>query len=416
MLIVVRGGSVIAFLTSVLPLRALRRLSWVDVVPDALAGAAVLAVGLFEAAHTQVAGAANGGLPLVAVLCAVSVGLARRLPSAALGVGLVAGVLHVGLDVPLLVVELAYCVVIFGAARWGRPVTAVAALVLVIVAAGTVLTLLDEADAASVALYIPRPIIDSIAQSQRAWQVGAAAALAVVLLLPWLLGLVLRLLAGAVAARDAERTAQAEAARAHHEMEQAQRIAHLEEQRARLAHDVHDVVGHSLAVILAQAESGQYAADTDTLKRTMATIATSARSSLQDIRQVLQTGQSRSGTLEELLDGVRRSGRRVDETVTGLPRPLPPELEAVAYRVLQEMLTNALRHGRRDATLRIAQAWSERLTLQVSNASDGGPIADAGQGLIGMRHRLAAVGGDLQVDAGEEFTVTATMPLRDERP
>lgn len=396
-------------------LEVARRLDWIDVLPDALAGAAVLAVGLVEAAHTRVVGAANGYLWLAAVLCALAVGLARRLPSVALAVGVVSGLLHLGQDVPLLIVEAAYCIAIFGAARWGRPATSAAALGLIVVAAGGALALLDRGNVGSISVYLPDPLIRFIVGSQRAWQFVAAAVLGVLLLVPWLLGLVLRLLAGAVAARDAQRAAQAEAERAHREREQAQRIAGLEEERTRLAHDVHDVVGHSLAVILAQAESGQYAADTDALKRTLATIATSARSSLQDVRQVLQTGRSRSGTLEELVDGVRSSGHDLDETVTGRPRPLPPELETVAYRVLQEMLTNALRHGRREGTLRVVQEWGDQLTLRVTNASDGGPVAHPGQGLAGMRRRLVAVGGRLDVRPGEEFTVTATMPVRAER-
>ena len=410
-----QGGSAITFLTSVLRLQALRRLTWIDVLPEALGGAAVLAAGLFEAVHTHVAGAANAATPVAAVLCAVAVGLARSLPSAALGLSVVAGVLHLGPDVPVLVVEATYCVVMFGAARWGRPVTSVAALAILVVGAGAALALLDRRSVASVSVYLPIPVVETLTRSGRAWQVAAAATVAVLLVVPWLIGLVLRLLAGAVAAREGQRAAQAEAERAHREVEQAQRIALLEEDRTRLAHDVHDVVGHSLAVILTQAESGQYAADVETLKRTMATIATSARSSLQDVRHVLEAGQGRSGPLGELVAGVRASGHDVDETVTGMPRPLPPELEAVAYRVLQEMLTNALRHGRRDGALRILQEWGDRLTLQVSNASDGGPIADGGHGLEGMRRRLVAIGGHLDVQPGEEFTVTATMPVRAEQ-
>jgi signal transduction histidine kinase len=127
------------------------------------------------------------------------------------------------------------------------------------------------------------------------------------------------------------------------ERDQAEEIARLREDQARLARDVHDVVGHSLAVILAQAESAQFLEDADTtgLKRTMANIATSARSSLDDVRTVLATTQGRpSGPpqqpdLEGLLDGVRASGHVVESTVVGTPQPLPPELEVVDFRVLQ---------------------------------------------------------------------------------
>lgn len=279
------------------------RLRWLDLLPEALGGAVVLTGGLVEAHHTHVAGAANAGMPLAVVVCTTAVALARRLPSAALALSLVAAVLHLGPGVPVLLVESAYCVVMFGAARWGRPATCVAALGVLAVGAGAALVLLDQRSVSSVSAYLPLPVLQAITRSGRAWQLAAAATVAAVLLVPWLVGLVLRLVAGAERARL--------------ETEQARRIAVLEEQRARLAHDVHDVVGHSLAVILAQAESGQYATDLETLKRTVATIATSARASLQDVRQVLHSGQGRNGTLRELVDGVRTSGHDVDETVSG---------------------------------------------------------------------------------------------------
>jgi signal transduction histidine kinase len=217
---------------------------------------------------------------------------------------------------------------------------------------------------------------------------------------------------------------------------QAAEIARLRSEQARLAADVHDVVGHSLAVVLAQAESGQYlpADDPARLKETLAIIATSARTSLQDVRAVLAPPDAsgatayRSRSLDDLLEGARRSGQEVRATESGRPRPLPPELEQVAYRVLQEMLTNAIRHGRRDTPVVVDRTWAEELRIRVVNevvdevagvaagpapaAPDGAP-EHGGRGLPGMRDRLRSVGGRLEVVAEPtSFTATAWLPVR----
>jgi signal transduction histidine kinase len=119
----------------------------------------------------------------------------------------------------------------------------------------------------------------------------------------------------------------------------------------------------------------------------------------------------------------------VVSTETGAPQPLPPELETVAYRVLQEMLTNAIRHGRRDTPILVEQRWEGELRIEVRNvpartdeetgprsALDPGAPA-AGQGLGGMRRRLESVGGRLDVRRREEsdgptFIATAWVPMR----
>jgi signal transduction histidine kinase len=224
------------------------------------------------------------------------------------------------------------------------------------------------------------------------------------------------------------------AAGAWRETEHAREIAHLRDQQTRLARDVHDVVGHSLAVILAQAESGQYLDDTVKLKKTLQTIATSARSSLQDVRQVLSSTQDTTmvdgdaDPFDSLIAGVRGSGHEIVATELGTPRQLPREAAAVAYRVFQEMLTNAIKHGRRDQPIVAERHWpaaqpaggvADTLRIEVTNMTEasGHQGADAGRGLDGMRQRLEAIGGHLDVrrreqPAGITFTVTAYVPVR----
>ena len=198
----------------------------------------------------------------------------------------------------------------------------------------------------------------------------------------------------------------------------------MQEENARLARDVHDVVGHSLAVILAQAEAGQYLPDDDpeTLKETLATIPTSARTSLRDVRQVLSATRDRDGPdsddLNALIEGVRASGHEVVSTQLGQARPLPPEQAVTAFRVLQEMLTNAMKHGRRGAAVSVLRHWTDGdreavLVIEVRNAATDSGAGSPGQGLTGMRQRLAAVGGRLDVRReAEAFTVTAWIPVR----
>jgi signal transduction histidine kinase len=110
-------------------------------------------------------------------------------------------------------------------------------------------------------------------------------------------------------------------------------------------------------------------------------------------------------------------------TEVGIPHELPRETGTVAYRVVQEMLTNAIKHGRRDQPITVERHWpaegfADTLRIEVTNMTDAAPDdAGTGQGLDGMRRRLDAVGGHLDVrrreqPAGVSFTVTAFVPVR----
>jgi signal transduction histidine kinase len=157
----------------------------------------------------------------------------------------------------------------------------------------------------------------------------------------------------------------------------------------------------------------------------MQTIATSARSSLRDVRQVLtlgHTGAVRRGGLDSLIETLQGNGHRIVSTEVGEPRPLPPELELVAYRVLQEMLTNAIKHGRRDEPVVVQRHWPDRddefLRITVQNHFDAAAgTGESGQGLDGMRRRLESVGGRFEARGragvtGRTFTATAQVPVR----
>ncbi|WP_329221345.1 histidine kinase [Streptomyces sp. NBC_01485] len=400
--------------------------------PDAAVGLAVLLLGLLEVAW-RAPSTVDGRQLLLVVSAATVVGGSRRAPGAALALAALVSVAQVLAAAPFLLVQVGEASVLFGCVRWGNRATLwlsglaaplAAGLVLLHAAAGGPLPITGPLGGLSIWL----------SQSGANWAYVVLVTAVTLLGLPWLAGLTVRFAERARAAKRSQEAAEADTERAHAERSQAQEIAALQEEQARLARDVHDVVGHSLAVILAQAESAQYLPDDedarDNTKRIMQNIATSARSSLQDVRHVLTDAPAdaggRAGRLDDILTGVRAGGQEVIHTEHGTERPLAPDVRNVALRVLQESLTNAVKHGRRSVPVRLDRHWPQRpgeheLRIQVRNAIAAEPrsVPSAGLGLAGMRQRLALVGGRLDIQRGtgsegEEFQVTAWIPVRTE--
>jgi signal transduction histidine kinase len=394
-----------------------------DWAPDTTLGALVLVAGVLEQANVRYLDTNTRFSMIVITICmAVAVALFRKAPGISLMLVWFAGGAQIGFGLSLMIVEVSVVFVAFGAARYGSHVTVILSGLSIPTAGLLAVHFLRDRGLASVFDYERfRRLYNAAQQLSDSWQVGAGILACTVIIVPWMAGLVLRYANRATASAGAQRAAEEEAARAQHETEQAHEIARLREEQTQLARDVHDVVGHSLAVILAQAESAQYLdqADTSELRRSMANIASSARGSLQDVRQVLtSTSDPISGPseLRELVDGVRSSGAEIRYVEVGVARPMPPELATVAYRVLQEMLTNAIRHGSREVAVEVELEWRAHLTIVVSNAAaPGSTEPDArgtGQGLEGMRRRLEAVGGNLDIATGPQFSVTARVPMR----
>lgn len=401
-------------------------MTWRAWVPDAVLAGIVLALGLLEIERSWYVSVDPASLTLLGALAA-AVGLCRALPGAALALAWVVAAVQVATGTYVLTVELALAVVAFGCARWGSTLVMWLSAVSIPVGAVIVVRWLEPD---LVLRLVDRAGLKTLADAAYRggdWRLTIGLVLLAVLTAPWLAGLALRYSARARQSRASQEVAEAE-------RDQAEEIARLREQQAQLARDVHDVVGHSLAVILAQAESAQYLDEIDTqgLKRTMQNIANSARTSLDDVRQVLTStsgadvAPTRRADLDSLIEGVRASGHEVVATEVGAPHPMPPELEVVAFRVLQEMLTNAIKHGRRDQPVRVERHWEGDLRLEVTNAVDHAAeetqplhaqcrVATGGQGLDGMRRRLESVGGRLDVrrrTAPPTFTATAWVPVR----
>ncbi|MEV7648705.1 histidine kinase [Arthrobacter sp. NPDC089319] len=202
------------------------------------------------------------------------------------------------------------------------------------------------------------------------------------------------------------------------------------DERSHIAREMHDIVAHSLSVIITQADGARYASakDPTIATGTLATIAETGRTSLQDMRRLLGVlrGDEIASTrplptladVETLVDTVRRSGLEVQLQYFGQPRRLMPTgAELTAYRVVQEGLTNVLKHAGPGASAEVRLAWSVRgLELQINDDGRGAAAdpATAGsqQGLTGMAERLALYDGTVEAAprTGGGFSVRAFIP------
>jgi signal transduction histidine kinase len=209
---------------------------------------------------------------------------------------------------------------------------------------------------------------------------------------------------------------------------QAEAVAAEEAERVRIARDMHDIVAHSLAVVIAQADGARYAAKAqpELAQEAMLTIAQTARSALSDVRMLLTQLRHRQGSgpqptladLETLFAHVRLAGVEPRVTVDPMPPGEPPAaIQLAVYRILQEALTNALRHGEGDVDVRLA--WlPDRVDVQVRNrVAAEQTVSSGGHGLVGMRERAQLVGGALTAAAEDSwFVVRAVLPIASARP
>jgi signal transduction histidine kinase len=216
-----------------------------------------------------------------------------------------------------------------------------------------------------------------------------------------------------------------ERARRHAE----ERDAAATRERERIAREMHDILAHSMSLLVVQAEAGPVAVRSDPAKAAAMfdSISSTARDALAQLRRTLGVLRSEDAArhpqpdltaLPSLVESVRDAG--VDGTLEehGQPRPVPPALAATAYRIVQESLTNTVRHAAANR-VRVGLTWREH-ALEVEVRDDGrGPTADrtegGGHGLVGMRERVAVVGGELSTGAGPDgvgFRVAATLPLQ----
>ncbi|MFB6726444.1 sensor histidine kinase [Kribbella sp. NPDC056345] len=204
-------------------------------------------------------------------------------------------------------------------------------------------------------------------------------------------------------------------------------------ERTRIAREIHDVVAHGLSIMIVQADGGLYAADQspEAAKKALATIGDTGRASLTEMRKmlgllkadeqnVLDPNQPRPqpgvSSLPELIENVRDAGLSVDYQVTGTPRDLPALLGLTAYRIVQEGLTNTLKHAGPGARTSVTLDFGrEMLTVVVTDDGRGGGVApstEPGHGLVGMHQRASVSGGTVNAGpkAGGGYEVIAKLP------
>jgi len=205
------------------------------------------------------------------------------------------------------------------------------------------------------------------------------------------------------------------------------------DERSHIAREMHDIVAHSLSVIITQADGARYAAAKepqlaiDTLK----TVAETGRSSLREMRRLLgvlrsdQHAENRPlptlADVPDLIDTTQRSGLEVTYSLTGVPRrSLPTGAELTAYRCVQEGLTNVVKHAGPSAVAKVGLQWHQRglsITVEDNGRGAGALSADgSGQGLRGMCERVALYDGEAKAGAkpGGGFQVSVFIPYSED--
>jgi signal transduction histidine kinase len=200
------------------------------------------------------------------------------------------------------------------------------------------------------------------------------------------------------------------------------------DERLRITRDLHDIIGHAMSVMVVQAGVAERLLDSDPeeARAAVARIGTTGRTSLAEMRQVLQALRNEEpadalprepmpglADVPALVSRVREAGLPVTLTVTGPTLPLPPGVELAAYRIIQESLTNCLKHASATRAAVVVTYGYDELQVDVRNDGiDRAGGSGAGHGLAGMRERVAAYGGRLSIGprADGEFRVEAHIP------
>jgi signal transduction histidine kinase len=227
----------------------------------------------------------------------------------------------------------------------------------------------------------------------------------------------------------AELRGRAERIRREQESEKRRAVA---EEQTRIARELHDVMAHSVSVMVVQAAAAEDVFDTSPgrAREALRSIESTGRQALSEVRRVLDVLRSSDGDeltpqpglsgLKELIEEVRAAGLPVVLRVDGAMPELPAGVDLSAYRIVQEALTNTLKHGHKATRATVALSYRpDELCVEVCDdgaSSTGGAEARTGHGLIGMRERVALYGGELFAGprAGGGFEVRARFPLEPE--
>jgi signal transduction histidine kinase len=230
------------------------------------------------------------------------------------------------------------------------------------------------------------------------------------------------------------------------ERARSRRVAELEladraraDERIRIARDLHDIVAHSMSVIAVRSGAARMVADTnpEEARAALAIIEQTSRDTLRELRRIVGVLRRpeddayellpapRLADVPDLVRSVQQTGTAVDLRIEGDPHELPEGIEVSAYRIVQEALTNVVRHaGRADARLSIRYRPDgleiEVINPRASNGDNGAvprsAVEGTGHGLIGMRERVALYGGELDSGPdGDSYRLLARLPVSEAR-
>jgi signal transduction histidine kinase len=215
------------------------------------------------------------------------------------------------------------------------------------------------------------------------------------------------------------------------EQEKARTAAAIADERARIARELHDVVAHSISVMVVQARGGRrvLASEPADARDAFAIIESTGHQALEEMRRLLgmlrksdeELALAPQPSLKEfgtLVDHVRAAGLPVEVTIEGEARDLPPGVDLSAYRIVQEALTNALRHAGPARARVLIRYGQDDLVLEVADDGVGsGDASGAGYGLVGMRERVSVYGGELQAGRRPEggYALRVRLPLESVR-
>jgi signal transduction histidine kinase len=197
-------------------------------------------------------------------------------------------------------------------------------------------------------------------------------------------------------------------------------------ERARIARELHDVIAHHVSLMVVQSGALRRRVDAaDVSAPVLDSIATTGREALAEMRRLLgvlrpdatpaeRAPQPGLAELSELAEQVRSGGLDVTLSIEGAPRPLSPGRELAAYRIVQESLTNVVKHARAQHAEVLLRYCDDAIELVISDDGDGpgAPADPGGHGLVGMRERVALYGGTLSAAhrEGGGFRVEARLP------
>jgi signal transduction histidine kinase len=210
------------------------------------------------------------------------------------------------------------------------------------------------------------------------------------------------------------------------EREEQARLA-VTEERARIARELHDVVGHSVSVMTVQAAAVRrlLEPDQDREREALLVVEQTGREALAEMRRMVGVlrrpeeapalaPQPSLEHLDKLVAHTRETGLPVELRVEGMPAQLPAALDTTAYRIVQEALTNAVKHANASRAEVVVRYRNGTVELIVSDDGDGdGDGGGSGHGLVGMRERVSVYGGELEAgpQAGGGFRLRATLPV-----